>query len=671
MDMSTTDASSTTADAQNHDHLLLPLVVQPSSTKKRTVDVIHAWQAAEHQVQTRHASMLPKFQSMCGPTALVMMLAPVNVKSAVSGGAPLPSAGGGGGDAADFSAEKNSSTRITFFVIKMLSPGWSSVPAQGGGGGGGGKKGGNNANNGKNNNNNKGPTDKLSEAFGEHVLMHSYQLLKKGGYSRGPRSSECLALSPGMVFTLKAWSKNVAIIFKEQTENINPFELAVVQFSIRSTSSEKVDEMVEIKSINTIPCVSVSSFRLVQPELLPGSMQQAAVMRSRYADGTYLQQHYQELVDTKGLKQDWLKNNLSSTVSVVVLNSSASGISSGTFAVGPDNVLRFHLEGGSTLADLPLMTSGTLLIHYDCSLYQGAPRDWVVGLFNVALSMNSMELLVAVDTYEGGSSDKEQIVNAFARINVSSITAAMLRLASGVTEAPPPAKIISAFEEQGTPRKHITVYAFADNKLHLAIDTRKVSKRASGNNPEAGFTTIKHVDAEWSKGHNAYVFSDARLVFHFVALVDIADDSGCNGGGGGPGCLRGLKTIALPSATAFSIVDEEEDAYEEDEYNNNNNNATPTIMASLSEEQPQLEEQEETTTTTTTTTTAIKQEEEAGIMHLKLVRSDSGSVSPAASKPPTAAAAAAAAGGKKKTPDSNNNNNKRKRQQPEEESSSN
>ena len=113
--------------------------------------------------------------------------------------------------------------------------------------------------------------------------------------------------------------------------------------------------------------------------------------------------------------------------------------------------------------------------------------------------------------------------------------------------------------------KYLAVYSLPDHKnntgrVQIAIDLRKLARRASlvedkqgsgggggggdvvvVSTSSAPLSAIMHVGSVWERAHNAHVFIDGRLVFHFVAAVSLAD---CEAVGGG----HALETIVLQQA---------------------------------------------------------------------------------------------------------------------------
>ena len=246
----------------NNSKALNPLI---TNFDARASAFITSWLTIENMLQHRLASTaLPRnsAEEMCCASALVLCLAPIPIQSTIT--AAQTSAAEGTGQM---------SARATFLVLRMLSSGWSSVyetEAQAlaaaamkkGAGSKGGAK-------------NAGPKEKLSRFFGgEHMLIHSYQLIKRGGgYLMGPRTENYLVVSPGMLFTLKTWGSKIENVFKLQKEDVQPFDIAIVQLALKSSDSKKTDEMLELRSFKVLEGASAAAKALVPPSILPASLQ--------------------------------------------------------------------------------------------------------------------------------------------------------------------------------------------------------------------------------------------------------------------------------------------------------------------------------------------------------------------------------------------------------------
>ena len=537
----------------------------------------NAWQSSEttqqHKMSLKITALPQDKFKLCGTSALVMVLSNAAVKTAHENAIAEP-------DVKRF-------TRVSFVVLRILHPGWSTVPA--------------NAeaaalliSAGKNAKN--VPSVALGEMMGtQHCLVYSFAMLKRGAYQKGLRTDETAAISPGMVFTLKAWSQNVSKIFKDQTEDLQPFEIAVAQLMLRSNNSSKMDEMLDLKSITSIRGASPAALRLIDATLLPGSMQEAAIMRSRFGDGTYLSPEERGGAAIQ-LKQEWIKGNLSGTVSAMHVPLT---FGSGSFAIGPDDILRFHIDTSSSAATIMGDLGCTsIMVYYDKHQFEGAPLDWTVAFFNVALMLDAIDLIVSVDTYQG--KDSSSPVLGFVRVQVAAITSALLKNPPMVFESVPKkvTNVILAGSAGGynTLAKHLAVYAFADNKIHFVVDTRRISRRPTDAPSSLPTPTISMVHMEtqsWQKGYNVNVFVEERLVFQFVAAADSAAGSSIT-------AARGLQTIAMMVTPSFVNFDTGDDTVIDDDATTTEEDATTTAATAIEEEDDEANKHKKRSTTAST-----------------------------------------------------------------------
>ena len=449
--------------------------------------VATAMSTAENGFQ-HQLSQYPAPAELCGVSALVMMLAPVGVKAANESVIADPSS--------------KRPTRVTFMVLRLLAPGWSTLPANAAAIG-----------------DKKGAKVKQAERFGDHCLAYSYQLLKRGGYSKGVRSPEGVMVSPGMIFTLNTFPTNLAKVMKI-TEDMKTFDIGVVELMLKSAESTKSTEMVELKSLLSIKGCSPSSLRVVGTTLMPQSLQDAAEMKTRFGDGSYLTNA------GDNVKQEWLKDNLSATVSMMAFK--VHGKSGNSFAVGADDVLRLH----GPVTGVPV---DAFEVTYDTRQFGGAPVDWVAAMLNVLTDMcnDVVEVLVSVDSYQGKESAAGP-VSGFVRLHLAALADSWHLADQAVGFAAFPKAIASLFSEAQQP--NLVCIPFDDNKMHLVIDTRRVSRVASaGARPMLG---LNHVEASWNKGYNAYFFTEGRCVLHFV----VSADTGCTTNLAG---ARGLQTLSF------------------------------------------------------------------------------------------------------------------------------
>jgi hypothetical protein len=427
---------------------------------------------------------------LCGASALVMMLSPVGVKAA--------------NDAVIADPSTKRPTRITFMVLRLLSPGWSTLPANAASIG-----------------DKKGAKVKLAERFGDHCLAYSYQLVKRGGYAKGLRSPEGVMISPGMVFTLNVFPSNLAKVIKV-TEDMKTFDIGVVELMLKSTESAKCTEMMEIKSLLSIKGCSPSSLRIADGSIMPQSLQDAAAAKTRFGDGSYLS----DVGDN--VKQEWIKGNLSPTVTMMAYKVSAAG--GNTFAVGADNCLRFH----GNIAGLPV---DAFEVIYDARQFGEATLDWVAGILNVVASMceDAVEVLVSVDSYQGKDAASAP-VNGFVRLHLGAL-ATSWQSKDAIGFASFPSTVASTFADA---KQHPSLIClpYDDWKMHLVIDTRRISRTATASSSKQPMLGVSHIEAMWRKGYNAYIFTEGRLVFQFVISADTGSTTNIAG-------ARGLQPLAI------------------------------------------------------------------------------------------------------------------------------
>ena len=529
----------------------------------RAAAFINGWQSVEQSLQQQKRNQLPRLPEQAGPVALVLNLSRV----------PVAETWDLLGSATDDVKKNHPGVRTTFLILQMMHPGWSSVSAsegkepinnnnKGGGGSGGKQK--------------SEPKDKLSSSYGEHVLMHSFNLVnQRGTYTRGARSKECFALSPGMIMSTKVWGNKFCLAFKEQTSDMEVFDMGFVQFGLKSITSASMTSgmMLEVKTIRKVSEVNASAFRLLKSTIVPTSLQESAIMKSRFADGSHLTSHQapkmitsssphtsivssptskedhnnagDEVIEPpvvaekpEGLCQDMIKGNISSTVSLV---RATPGPAHGVFAYGADDKLRFHLN--DSIADLPCVE--TLLVKFDEAVFFGLgggdggeadKKEWVAKMMNVAVTMRAMEMFVAVDTYkakdssaDGGdnNSSREQSMDCYVRIDTSVMTAFALA-ATPPTPAASLPFVADALSGIISPHHHA---AFVSSGITLVVDLRCLTKKkqllssADGSKRQIRGSAL-HKTAGWEKAHCVHVFFEERLVHCFFVPVSPAGADG-------------------------------------------------------------------------------------------------------------------------------------------------
>jgi hypothetical protein len=546
-----------------------------TSTKTDLLDprasaFINGWQSVEQSLQQQKRNQLPRLPEQAGPVALVLNLSRI----------PVAETWDLLGSATEDVKKNHPGVRTTFLILQMMHPGWSSVSASDGkepinnnSKGGGGKQ-------------KSEPKDKLSSAYGDHVLMHSFALLnQRGTYTRGARSKECFALSPGMIMSTKVWGNKFALAFKEQTADMEVFDMGFVQFGLKSITSTSMTSgmMLEVKTIRKISDeVNPSAFRLLKSTIVPTSLQESAIMKSRFADGSHLTSH-QPLKTTmmmitsssassavsspttkedgadeslvvepplaavtaekpEGLCQDMIKGNISSTVSLVRATPSPAH---GVFAYGADDRLRFHLN--DSIADLPCVE--TLLVKFDEAVFFGLgggdggeadKKEWVAKMMNVAVTMRAMEMFIAVDTYKAkdsgsggadgaadGGSKGEQSMDCYVRIDTSVMTAFAL-----ASTPPTPAASLPFVADAlaGIISPHHHAAFVSSSGITLVVDlrclTKKKQQQSTADSKRQIRGSVLHKTAGWEKAHCVHVFFEERLVHCFFVPVSPAGADG-------------------------------------------------------------------------------------------------------------------------------------------------
>ena len=513
---------------------------------------VNTWQSMEQAVQQRLGQM-PKVAEQAGPMALVLNLSRIPVEDTVSALEKNPD-----------EAKNHPGVRTTFVILRLLHPGWSSVSATADKDSSIPKSKAGAA---------KAPStaapevkEKLSSSFGEHVLMHSYDLVNQRGiYTRCGRSTEYLALSPGMVISTKVWGSKFMSTFKEQKSDVQVFDMVLVQFSLKSLQSSAMagGMMLEIKAFNSMPGINAGAARLLKSPAVPMSLQEAAVTRSRFADGSHISANNPENELPAGLLQDMLKGNLSTTVSLIrTVPSQAQGV----FALGADDKMRFHIN--DPISDLPC--TETLMVHYDPAIFAaGKDKDWVAKLFNVAVILKAIELFVVVDTYKSNGSSKAAnnnndeaggggfTMDCYARLDVSLLISSILQQPV-ITPASSIPCIQSTFADQGLSGslKYLAVFSPESIPVYIAVDLRRMSKKINENDKAKG--TVVHQDSSWEKAHCIHVFFEERLVHCFFVPVTAA-------GVGADGSRKVLETVSIAKWTADEVDVESFDDEEEDD----------------------------------------------------------------------------------------------------------
>jgi hypothetical protein len=410
---------------------------------KKGQTLIESWLSVEQYLQSKK-TMFPKVNDQAGPIAIAINLGSVPVASVHELFQKSPD-----------EIKTHPGVRTTFLIAKFLYAGWSSVAEKGSStdsstNSSNGKRnapGGYHKKGGKDNANGNQPEkkEKLSHMLGNHVILHSFDLVnQRGTYVRNGKSEECCVLSPGMLLTSKVWGNKFGKTFKDQESDIHPFDIVLVEFgmhSIGSTAKEN-GSMLEIKTYKSMPMLNISAFHLFSSTLFPSTVQESSFLKTQFSSASHVLNNsflkpFQNcpLVQTisnqfetsddvsgnqnadnvqdftiRGVTQDMIRMNISTSNFLVKVTPKYSN---GFFAISADDSICFHVH--QPMADIPC-ASGVMKIQYfpedfianPHKLYETDPdfpssslfKDWLVKMFNVFVMLGGIELIVLIDTYK-------------------------------------------------------------------------------------------------------------------------------------------------------------------------------------------------------------------------------------------------------------------------------
>jgi hypothetical protein len=271
-------------------------------------------------------------------------------------------------------------------------------------------------------------------------------------YVKTKRFDECTSVSQGMVVSGALWANKLHNQLEKnknaQFENIEVFDLCLVQLAIRSKASDKAMEngmMLEVKTI--VPLVSASSrqgsqsmaYNLSMSALVPydlpsHSMQASVEFRTRFMEGLLVSE-----AKRKHLNQDLIKGNFSTTMHLIALCPEPRH---GSIAVSADGKLKLFQQ--QPIGDV---MANTLELKYDLEGHgwgqqeqEAEAVEWMAKLFNVAMMLGALELFVIVDEYRLRTKNKDGTpsaqppadvhLQAYARINDRQILAKLTSLLS-------------------------------------------------------------------------------------------------------------------------------------------------------------------------------------------------------------------------------------------------
>jgi hypothetical protein len=529
-------------------------------SNSKTKDIIQSWQSSQETLASKYGA-LPNLKEMPNALALVLNLQHIEVKSTVE---KLQ-------NATDEEKKAHKALRTTFVIVKMLFPGFTYIDTDNEKDAKYQKKG---ATKGSG-----APKEKLGHLDDciDHVILHTYKMeSKKGVYRASKRLEECIALSPGMVINGMIWGEKIVKIFKDQSEDIFPFQFGLIQMKLMSNSASSAIEsgrMLEIKSFNSLDntLYSPSSFKLLKAEgLLANSIQAAAVLKEKILDGSFLLSEH-----TKGnLNQKLVQGSLSNTVQLLALTPQTSH---GVFAMGADGKIKLFMH--QPIGDVKAYSINTVFDRkaHHCP-EDGSNDDWMVKLLNLGVMLGAVQLLVIMDTYKNKDvAEGDMVLEGYARVDVSQMLKKILacKQPSELASEPMDSKkktIVSIFETQGMANavKHLFLYPSCGvPELDLLIDTRKLNNKKFDSMVDTPphSTALVHSDAKWKKGHMLYVFLDGKSVLS--AIIPLEE--------GGSLLFHERAKRGLDSVVQFADQMKDVEFEEEEE---------PTITTTLMESEP-------------------------------------------------------------------------------------
>lgn len=491
----------------------------------------------------------------------------------------------GGGNNNNNNAPKKRSVRVQFMVVRVLDAGWgfgSDDPLS--------KK------------SARAPLA-VSVGNGRHVCMHSYELIEPDGANgrklKGSRSHEYVMVSPGMIFSVGVWEDaKIAEAFAEQDRDIKMFDVLSIELLAKSlttnrSSAYSKDSRIGIKSVRLVNSLAASSPTWLPSRIFANSLPDATALLAHFVAGTHLSPSALALRAPHGdpsvtdddagvsalptgtihkdavLQQSWISKNLASSVFAMRVTPTE-----GTFAIGPDDVLRFH--GTDSILEAAGLTTPTFPVHYDAKLYS-SNATWAAHLLNVALFVGAAELLIIADTYTGaGASEGDG--------NGTGTTVAYARVRQGpwsdvfFSKVPLPAlpSFVLSSVLGGPASRHLVVFEVSP-KVHIVLDTRAGANANKAAAPVVFGGMMQPNDVSWERGHVVYVFVSEEPIFHFLAPIAVPGLAA-----GASATTRGFETLtALPTSLIFDDDDDDDAATvvagsaEAIAINNNNNSKAP------------------------------------------------------------------------------------------------
>lgn len=520
------------------------MATSTSASKEAAVpDIRNEWLGCQEALRAKH-SFLQRVEEPPNPLALVVNLGSLPIKTTMDSLV--------GKD--ESVIKDHPGLRVTFMVLRILYPGWSSVQQDTDGASGIKRKiPGAPAPK-------QAPRERYAKMVGESVQIHSYELVnKKGQYSKGGRSEEYVTISPGMLLTNKIFGNKLLNVFKPEqcTEDIAPFTLALVQLGTKSIQSKGVENgmLLEVKTFAPLKSYSLGVPRFIPTDLLAPTMQQAEIKRGQFIEPPAPEDGSE---DSKLNVMSMIRGNLSN--STYLLDAGIIDESRGVFALTPEGKIKMHLS-----APIGDVIAGSVNIAFDPRDHGTTDPEWLAKLYNVAAIAGALRLFLLIDTYRSKNTQPcDQVLDGFVSVDPALFVASM-HLASAVTAltAGHDPELLAQYQESGDERfaKHFTLFSAcgSNTKLDIAVDNRRMMQRTppviSDDDNEAKpepiteiFSALAHPKALWNKGRMVQVFYEKRPVIGFVARWGL-DLPAVTGGT----ARAGLNAMPLASLAADSV----------------------------------------------------------------------------------------------------------------------
>ena len=557
------------------------LVVAGATTEKAK-EIVQSWQGTHEALSAKHGA-LPNIKEPPNALALVLNLQHIEVKAALEtlqGATPEES-------------KAHKALRTSFIIVKMMYPGFTFIDndnhdKDAKSGSYGNKKGGA-ASKATSNHGSGGAKEKLGhfdDGGSVHVLLHTYKIESKKnvGYRASKRLDECVAISPGMIVNAAIWGDKIQSTFNMQKEDILPFQFGLIQLKIKSISANNAADagrLLEIKNFTSLDMqlYNPSSFKLLRADgLLPSSKQEATLIRERILDGTLISEQNRQHVN-----QSLIQGSVSTSVQLLCVTPQSG---QGAISLAADGKIKFFMQ--QPIGDL---SAYAINLEFDRMAHHcpvdGCNDEWMVKVFNVALMMSAVQIMVVVDSYKTKDlTDAEVVYDGFIRIDLAVILKHIIACKEGGVSLTSALElnleraktIASVFETQGMSSaiKNFHLFPSVVEQLDLVIDVRKMSNKREGQVIEDHTSAFVHHDGKWKKGYMLYVFFEGKFVLSGV--IPLVDLGGMFASGSAKRTLDSSSSVQF--ADLIKDIDFEEEAPLEPPPNTEEESAETIIMSS-------------------------------------------------------------------------------------------